>query len=99
MQAGKKLSVRVRAARMNGSSHSAGAVALFFAPGKDPERVPADRTPDRQVILAFDAASRTYGAEVPTAGWAPGTWTVQGMVLGADGAPEGWDWHRFPVEP
>jgi hypothetical protein len=99
MQAGKKLAVRVRGARTDGKAHSGGAVAWFFAPGKDPEHVPADRVPDRQVVLSFDPASRTYGAEVSTRGWAPGDWVLQGVVLGPDGAPEGWDWFRFPLEP
>lgn len=99
MQAGQAIAVRVRGSRPDGSAHRFGAVAVFFAPGKDPRVNPADRTPDRQVILALDPAARIYGAKVSTAGWAPGAWTVQGVVLGPDGAPEGWEWHAFTLEP
>lgn len=94
-----KLDVKVRAVRGDGSVHKGSAVALFFAPGRDPEHDPADRSPDRQVVLAPDPAARGYAASVPTAGWAPGTWTVQGVVLGPDGSPEGWGWYRLPLEP
>jgi hypothetical protein len=99
VQAGEKLAVRVRGTRMDGSAHRHGAVAAFFAPGKDPEHVLADRVPDRQVPLGFDPVARVYGAEVRTDGWRPGTWTVQGTVLGPDGAPDGWAWYRFTLGP
>lgn len=99
MQAGMKLAVRVRASRPDGSLHRHGAVAWFYRPGKDPQRLAADRIPDRQVTLSFDAAARAYGAEVSTDGWEPGDWTMQGVVLGPDGAAEGWDWAGFPLDP
>lgn len=99
MQAGKTLAVRMRAARADGSPLDGPAVASFFRPGKDPEHVPADREPDLEAVLAFDPVTRLHGADVGTAGWEPGTWTVQGRTLGADGAPAGWAFHRFGVEP
>lgn len=98
MQAGQTLAVRVRGARPDGSAHRHGAVARFYAPGRDPRRDPADREPDRTAVLAFDPVTRDYGAEVPTGGWVPGDWTVQGAVLGADGAPEGWAWYSFLLD-
>jgi hypothetical protein len=98
MQAGQTIAVRVRGARPDGSAHRHGAVAAFWGPGRDPRRDPGDRVPDRTAVLAFDPVTRTYGAEVRTAGWRPGTWTVRGIVLGPDGVPEGWDWYRFPLE-
>ena len=64
MQAGTLISVKLRAARPDGSLVRGPAIAAFFAPGKDPEHVPADRVPDREVPLSFDEDSRTYGGEV-----------------------------------
>jgi hypothetical protein len=99
MDAGKKLAVRLRASRPDGSIIRGQAVALFFGPGKDPERVPADRVPDRTVPLSFDEPSRMYVAEVSSRGWEPGEWRMQGAVLGADGAPDGWGWFTFTLDP
>lgn len=99
MQAGMKLAVGLRAVRPDGSTYKGTAVAAFFGPGKDPVRVPADREPDRMAVLAFDPVSRTYGAEVSTAGWEPGRWMLRGAVSGDSGAPEGWDWFSFTLEP
>jgi hypothetical protein len=98
VQAGQTLAVRVRGTRADGSAHAYGAVAQFYAPGRDPRHVPADREPDRQAVLAFDPGTRLYGAEVRTDGWQPGDWTLRGVVLGASGAPEGWAWYSFPLE-
>jgi hypothetical protein len=103
MQAGETLAVRVRGVRADGTAHSRGAVAQFYAPGRDPEHDPAARDPDKVLVLPFDAVTRHYGADVRTVhpdgrAWAPGTWTVRAAVLGADGAPEGWAWYRFGVE-
>jgi hypothetical protein len=98
MQAGQKLTVRVRGIRPGGGVHDRGAVAQFYAPGRDPEHDPADREPDRVLVLPFDPVTRFYARDVATAGWAPGTWTLRGVVLDAGGTLEGWAWHRFPVE-
>lgn len=94
-----KVDVRVRAVRGDGSLHKGSALARFFAPGKDPEHDPADRDPDRQVVLAPDQGTRGYAAQVPTAGWPPGSWTVQAVVLAPDGTAEGWAWYRMPLDP
>ncbi len=99
VEAGQTLAVRVRGTRLDGSAHEHGAVAQFWRPGRDPRRNAGDRAPDRLAVLAFDPVTRTYGADVRTDGWAPGDWTARGMVLGADGAPDGWAWYQFPLEP
>lgn len=98
MQAGKTLAVRMRAATAGGVPLTGLAMASFFRPGKDPEHVVADRQPDREAVLVFDPVTRLHGAEISTAGWEPGTWTVQGRTLGADGAPAGWAFHQFGIE-
>ena len=97
MQAGQKLAVRLRAATPDGSAVRAPAMAAFYRPGKDPEHDPAHRVPDRVVPLAFDEASRVYGAEVSTAGWVPGTWTYCGTVTDDGGTPAGWGFCRFTL--
>jgi hypothetical protein len=99
VQAGVRLAVRLRAARPDGSVVRAAAVASFYGPGKDPERLPADRVADRQVPLSFDERERLYTAEVSTAGWKPGAWTYCGAVLDGSAAPAGWGWYRFTLEP
>lgn len=99
MQAGEKLEVRLRAASTDGRAVRGTAVAAFFAPGKDPQRVPADREPDRTAVLAFDEVTRTYAAQVSTAGWAAGAWTVRGTVLGPDGAADGWGYCTVLLGP
>jgi hypothetical protein len=98
MQAGMKLAVRLRAATPEGKAAGTAAVARFYGPGRDPEHDPADREPDRVLVLPFDPVTRFYARDVATAGWAPGTWTLRGVVLDAGGTLEGWAWHRFPVE-
>jgi hypothetical protein len=99
VHAGEKIAVLVRGNCLDGTAHHGGAIAEFFAPGRDPQHDPGDREPDSSVPLGFDPVTRTYGADVPTAAWAPGTWTVRGAVLGADGEPEGWGWYSFTLEP
>ena len=99
MRAGGGLEVRLRASRPDGSVVRGPAIAAFFCPGKDPRRVPADRIPDRQVPLSFDETSRTCAAQVSTAGWEPGAWTVRGTSLDASGVPAGWAWFSFTLEP
>jgi len=99
MQAGQALAVRLRAARPDGTVVRERAAAEFFAPGKDPERLPADRIPDRQVPLSFDSSSRLYTATVSTAGWVPGAWTGRGVVLDSSGAPAGWGWFTVTLDP
>lgn len=93
------ISIRLRAARPDGSLVRGPAIAAFFSPGKDPEHLPGDRVPDREVPLIFDEDSRVYTAEVSSAGWAPGSWTMSGMVLSGDGTPSGWGWHVFTLDP
>lgn len=99
MQAGKTLLVQMRAARPDGTALTGPAMATFFGPGKDPEHNPGDRSPDREMPLSFDPVTRLHGAEISTTGWQPGSWTVQGRTLGGDGAPAGWAFARFGIEP
>jgi hypothetical protein len=99
MQAGSRIAVKLRASRPDGSLIRGPAIAAFYCPGKDPQHDPADRIPDRQVPLSFDDTVREHTAEVSTAGWKPGTWTLQGTVLDAAGVPSGWGWYAFPLEP
>ena len=99
MQAGSKLEVNLRAATPAGSLLRGPGIAEFFCPGKDPEHTPADRVPDRQAPLSFDEAARTHTAQVSTAGWQPGAWTLRGAVLDAAGVPSGWAWFSFTLEP
>lgn len=103
MHAGERIAVRLRVSRPDGKTVRPGdgsaAVAAFFGPGKDPQHRVSDREPDREVPLVFDEVTRTYGAEPSTAGWQPGTWTVQGKVLDGRGAADGWGWQWFTLEP
>lgn len=60
-------------------------VAEFYAPGRDPKKVPADRaTPDDSVSVAYDASAEGYLAFWPTAGKDPGKWTVRIHLTGGD---------------
>ena len=96
VQAGKTALVQMRAALADGTPLEGPAVASFFRPGKDPEHDLADREPDLEVALAFDPVTRLHHAQVSTAGWAPGTWTVRGRTDGDQ--PRGWAFSRFPLE-
>jgi hypothetical protein len=52
----------------------------FFAPGKDPEHNPADRTIDHTAVGNFDLRVQGYLAYVQTAGWTPGIWTYRATL-------------------
>ena len=90
MHAGETVTVTVRGNRADGSAHRDGAVAEFFAPGRDPRRDPGDREPDHAAPLSFDPVTRAYAADIRTVhpdgqAWLPGAWTVRGAVTDADG--------------
>ena len=65
--------------------------AEFYAPGKNPAKVPADRVRDRgPVPLVFNSTvinkDGTVGAYVgfaDTAGWAPGKWSFKATITGS----------------
>lgn len=94
-----RVRVSMRAATPEGKLLRGPGVASFFRPGKDPEHVLADRVPDREVPLPFSEVARGHQAEVSTAGWTPGAWTVQTKVLDDGGTPVGWAWYTLPLDP
>ena len=55
----------------------------FFAPGKQPKSVPADRiAPDHTESLSYDSGRSGYYGLVSTAGWADGTWSFRVVLSG-----------------
>lgn len=93
LQAGKTAVVRVKAARKGSPLKDGTVYAEFWAPGKDPEHDTAVRKlPDYRLPCLFTRVG--WVCEVPTAGWAPGAWTVRGHVVAATekGTAVGWDW-------
>lgn len=72
--------------------------AYFYAPPKNPETTPADRTPDFTLALTFDDTSRLYLGSISTSGWPAGTWWVQGVIQGGAGGYDSWSYASFPVE-
>jgi hypothetical protein len=90
VNAGETIVVRVTAAR-DGSPVTDGPVAAeFWAPGKDPEHEVADYW----APCVYDERNRRWLARVDTTGWAPGRWTVRGVVRGDE---PGWAWSSFPL--
>jgi len=78
----------------------ANCIINLFAPPKNPEVNPADRlSPDRAVTATYDTATRYYLATVSTAGWAPGTWWMQGSISGGSENYEAWDFASFVLNP
>jgi hypothetical protein len=74
--------------------------AYFFAPPKDPQTNPSDRTdPDFTLALTFDPVSRYYLANFSTEGapWVSGTWWFQPVVAGGAGGYNGWDYFSFTL--
>jgi|SRR6185503_17957022 len=53
----------------------------FFAPPKDPEHNPADRTADHTFTATFDSGQNAYTIDVDTTGWAAGQWTYRGKLV------------------
>lgn len=99
-------SVTVIAAAVNPVSGAvisdATGVAEFYAPGKNPAKTPADRTPDAgPVPLVFDATvsnkDGTVGAYVgyvETTGWAAGKWTFKATL---SGSYDTWEYGSFSL--
>jgi hypothetical protein len=74
-------------------------VAYLFAPPKDPQDNPGDRTPDHTVALAYDTTSGYYLGTQDSTGFAPGTWWCQGKVTGGAGGVLAWSYQAFPLNP
>lgn len=54
----------------------------FYAPGKNPQVNPGDRTVDHGPFTAnYDSNYNGYVAYVPTTGWAAGVWTYQAYFV------------------
>lgn len=76
------------------------ATAYFYAPPKDPQTNPSDRTdPDVTVDLTFDTVSRYYLGSFSTEGdpWVAGTWWVQPVVAGGANDYDAWDYFDFTL--
>lgn len=79
------------------------ATVEFFAPGKTPAKVPADRVVDHgPFAMAFDAtvanADGTTGAylvEVDTTGWTPGKWSFRCSLADAF---ESWEYGTLKLD-
>lgn len=72
------------------------AVCDFYAPGKDPKGVPADRTVDKpQITLTFDAALGVYLGYANTAGWVPGKWSFKVTL---SGSYQSWEFGTFTLK-
>lgn len=76
--------------------------AEFYAPGKNPARVPADRVLDEgPVPLTFDATVTNkdgslgaYVGYVETTGWGPGKWTFKATLTGSY---DTWEYGTFTL--
>lgn len=63
----------------------------FYAPGKNPAAIPADRTPDQgpfsmgydATVVNRDGSFGAYIGYVDTTGWAAGKWTYRVKLVGA----------------
>lgn len=74
----------------------------FFAPGKNPAKVPADRTVDEgPVAMSYDATivntdgtTGAYIAFVDTTGWAAGKWAYRVTI---ESAYESWEFGTFKL--
>ena len=54
----------------------------LFAPPKNPEANPNDRTVDHSIIGAYDSGSKMYLIYVDTSGWTPGRWVYRATLSG-----------------
>lgn len=70
----------------------------FYGPGKNPVKVPGDRVVDSGPhALLYDPDLQAYKAEVSTAGFAPGKWTVRLRLSG--GVVDTWEYTTFTLKP
>lgn len=71
--------------------------AYLFAPPKNPQANPADRTPDHTIALAYDPGTGFYLGTQDSTGFAPGTWWCQGKVTGGAGNVQAWSYQSFSL--
>ena len=70
----------------------------FFAPGKNPQRNPNDRTPDvSNIPVSFDEEIEAYVAYVLTDGspWEPGRWSYRVKLEGDNW--KNWEYGNFQL--
>lgn len=70
----------------------------LFAPPKNPQANPGDRTPDYTLPATFDPGSRYYLATVNTTGWPPGIWWAQGLLTGGSAGYKAFEYESFPLD-
>lgn len=74
----------------------------FYAPGKTPKTVPADRTPDHgpfpslfdASVLNKDGSLGAYVAYVDTTGWTAGKWSYKVTLTGSY---DTWEYGQFAL--
>lgn len=79
------------------------AQVTFYAPGKNPAKVPADRTADKgPFTLSFndavdnaDGSKGAYVGVVDTTGWDPGKWSYR---VELSDALNSWEYASFKLE-
>jgi hypothetical protein len=75
-------------------------VINLFGPPKNPQDNPADRlSPDYVLPAVYDNVSRYYLASASTAGWASGTWWMQGVLTGGVSDYDAFDFESFTLLP
>jgi hypothetical protein len=57
----------------------------FFAPPKDPDDNPSDRTVDHTVTGTFDSGQNAYIATISTTGWPAGKWFYRTTITDSNG--------------
>lgn len=78
----------------------ANCVINLFAPPKNPQANPLDRaSPDVAVTATYNSDSRYYEATVSSAGWASGTWWMQGVIYGGTEDYYAFDFEDFTINP
>lgn len=72
----------------------------LYAPPKNPRDNVLDRqSVDVAVTAVYDPAIRYFTATVPTAGWAPGQWWMQGIIYGGPENYYAFDFEPFQMNP
>lgn len=69
----------------------------FFAPPKNPEDNPADRTIDHTVSGVFDSGQNAYIATISSVGWIAGKWIYRVMLTDAS-ADVDWIYDTFVLK-
>lgn len=69
----------------------------FYAPGKDPENVPGDRTPDATSDAEYHYGAGLYVCYRSTVGFAAGEWTFKFALAGDNYSA--WSYGTFTLDP